>query len=231
MSDTVTPNETPKKTPKDSSKKRMTFEELEAEKKAILEKQKEEKNRLKEIRKAQSEISRSNETSMGMSFWRFVLKHRMEEYDTIIRSKEFDEYIKSPSVRALFGLEKRDAEEAKGESSDKAISNKSNNRDVPPNSSEIETSPQTPQEKSGEKGEPPEGIPIKYLVSGYSDRSSIISLCEKTFGEKSRKTHWDFDKGKSKWWVIDDPNFSLEPLAQWLPSAPEVSSKLETKPQ
>ena len=79
-------------------------EKLEAERQKLLERKKELEAALKKNSEKEREITRREETTMGMSFWRFFVKFKPEDYEAIIKSKEFGEYLTSAYSRKLFGF-------------------------------------------------------------------------------------------------------------------------------
>lgn len=80
-------------------------EKLAAEKEKILERKKGIEAELKRIRDKERAITVREETTIGMTFWRFFSKHRTEEYEKLIQSEEFREYVKTPYPRKLFGFD------------------------------------------------------------------------------------------------------------------------------
>ena len=79
-------------------------EKLEAEKQKILERKKALDSQLKKINALESELSRREETTKGMTFWRFVSSHKPELFQDIIKSPEFDAYVDRDHIRKIFNL-------------------------------------------------------------------------------------------------------------------------------
>jgi hypothetical protein len=77
---------------------------IEAEKQRLLERKKAIEAALKKAAEKERDLTRREETTMGMTFWRFFSKFRAEEYAKIIRSPEFIEYLGTDYQRGLFGL-------------------------------------------------------------------------------------------------------------------------------
>lgn len=80
-------------------------EKLAAEKEKILARKKGIEAELKRLRDKERAISVREETTIGMTFWRFFSKHRTDEYQKIIHSDEFRGYVKTPYPRKLFGFD------------------------------------------------------------------------------------------------------------------------------
>ena len=78
---------------------------LAAEKEKILAKKKEIEAELKRIRDKEKAVTVREETTIGMTFWRFFSKHRPDEYQKIISGGEFREYVRTPYPRKLFGFD------------------------------------------------------------------------------------------------------------------------------
>ena len=85
---------------------------LEEEKKQLESRKKEIENALKKIKQKKDALSVREETTRGMSFWRFFSTHRKEEYEAIIKSREFDEYLTSNFARRLFDFEELPVDES-----------------------------------------------------------------------------------------------------------------------
>jgi hypothetical protein len=80
-------------------------EKLAIEKKKILARKKEIEAELKRIRGKEKAVTAREETTIGMTFWRFFSKHHADEYEKIVQSGEFKEYVKAPYPRKLFGFD------------------------------------------------------------------------------------------------------------------------------
>jgi hypothetical protein len=86
------------------AKKKRDYAKLEARRQEIRERREADERRIREIDAELRALRKSAETSMGMSFWRFMAKHRPDEYKAILAAGDFDRYITAKSLRAFFGL-------------------------------------------------------------------------------------------------------------------------------
>lgn len=83
---------------------RMSKERIENEKQKLIKRKKAIEAALKITAEKARKITRKEETTTGMTFWRFVSSHRPELYAEIIKSGEFDKYLKTDYQRRLFDL-------------------------------------------------------------------------------------------------------------------------------
>ena len=72
------------------------------EKEKLLNQRKEIQEKIKKFSREETRIKKKTETAAGMSFYRFMANNKKEEYEKIINSKEFDDYIKSDLVRQFY---------------------------------------------------------------------------------------------------------------------------------
>jgi hypothetical protein len=80
-------------------------EKLAVEKEKVLARKKEIEAELKRIRDKEKAVTVREETTIGMTFWRFFSKYRTDVYEEIIHCDEFKEYVKTPYPRKLFGFD------------------------------------------------------------------------------------------------------------------------------
>lgn len=83
---------------------RMSKERIESEKQKLLERKKVIEAALKKNVAKERKITRKEETTTGMTFWRFITSHRPDLYAEIVKSNEFSDYLKTDYQRGLFGL-------------------------------------------------------------------------------------------------------------------------------
>lgn len=74
------------------------------EKAALLEQQKTIKNKLAKLSNAENELTRAEETSIGMSYWRWKKTQCPDEYAQDLKNPSFEKYLKLNYVRKLFGF-------------------------------------------------------------------------------------------------------------------------------
>jgi len=82
---------------------RISKERLEATRQKLLEQKKTIEAALKKTAAREKQITRKEETTVGMTFWRFVSSRRPELYAEIVESKDFGEYLQTDYQRRLFG--------------------------------------------------------------------------------------------------------------------------------
>ena len=84
------------------------LKQIQQEKEKLLNQKKEIQEKIKKFSREETRIKKKTETAAGMSFWRFMANHKIEEYEKIIKSEEFDDYLKSDLVRKFYNLSNKD---------------------------------------------------------------------------------------------------------------------------
>jgi hypothetical protein len=172
-------------------------EKLEAEKQKILERKKTLDSQLKKINALESELSRREETTKGMTFWRFVSSHKPELFKDIIKSPEFDAYVDRDHIRKLFDLTPLGSS---------PVSPVVSSEEKP----EVKTQEQAAESVNAATSfvalldkAVRERIDKRYLETKYEERVDV------------RKAGAEWDADMKKWYVPD--NAELSKFEQWKP--------------
>jgi hypothetical protein len=137
-------------------------EKLAAEKEKILARKKEAETQLKKILKKEKAVTVREETTIGMTFWRFFSKNHTDEYKKIIHSDEFREYVTTPYPRKLFGFDELPEEGGKKE--EEVTGNEGRTYlEVPFGEKESAKKAGAKWDASGRKWYVPEGVDLKLL--------------------------------------------------------------------